>query len=262
MTSIKNIRNIIILLTCFLLTHNMNAQVSSDFQTANSYYDEQEYDKALEAYQLCLQENEGVVLSRKSKAQVYYNMGNAYFKQGNLSQSILAYERCLRLQPRNKDAKYNLEIAQSRIIDNLTDNSSFFVAKWAKAIRDLLTEQAWIVVSICLFLLTLIGILVFALSHYVSLRKASFHTAWIALILSIISFFNAGSLHHRDTDRTEAIITQGILNAKSSPDKSGTDLFTLHEGTKVNIKETLGDWCNISVGNNEGWIQTSHLERI
>lgn len=73
---------------------------------------------------------------------------------------------------------------------------------------------------------------------------------------------NAGSLHRRDTLREEAIITQGVVNAKSSPDRSGTDLFTLHEGTKVDIRESLGEWCNIRVGNNQGWIRLSTLERI
>ena len=69
-------------------------------------------------------------------------------------------------------------------------------------------------------------------------------------------------LYDKDTERAEAIITQGIVNAKSSPDRSGTDLFTIHEGTKVVITETIGDWCCIHVGNNIGWMQLAHLERI
>jgi hypothetical protein len=73
---------------------------------------------------------------------------------------------------------------------------------------------------------------------------------------------NASSLYQRDTERAEAIITQGIVNAKSSPDRSGTDLFTIHEGTKVVITETIGGWCCIHVGNNIGWMQLAHLERI
>ena len=84
----------------------------------------------------------------------------------------------------------------------------------------------------------------------------------LALLLSVVSGIDALSLHRRDTERAEAIITQGITNAKSSPDRSGTDLFTLHEGTKVEISETLGEWCKIRVGNNEGWISLQHLERI
>ena len=94
------------------------------------------------------------------------------------------------------------------------------------------------------------------------LRKTAFHTAWIALLFSVIAGLDAWSLHQRNTLRNEAIITQGVVNAKSSPDRSGTDLFTIHEGTKVTIRETIGEWSNVKVGSNEGWIRLSCLERI
>ncbi len=235
------------------------------YEQANQLYAEGDYAQAATLYEQCLSgdtTSSSSALTRSSRAAVYYNLGNARFKQGELAQSILAYERCLRLAPRHKDARYNLEIAQSRITDNLTDNTSFFFAAWLRSLRDTLTEQTWTWMSIVLFVLFLAGILLFALSGQVILRKTAFHTAWIALLISIISCCNAGSLHSRDHHRSEAVITQGVLNAKASPDRSGTELFTLHEGTKVTITESLGEWCNIRVGNNEGWVESSHLERI
>ena len=102
----------------------------------------------------------------------------------------------------------------------------------------------------------------FLLNRTTWLRKTAFHVAWIALLFSLIAGLNARSLHQRDTLRNEAIITQGIVNAKSSPDRSGTDLFTLHEGTKVTIRETIGEWVNVRVGRNEGWMKSAYLERI
>ena len=122
--------------------------------------------------------------------------------------------------------------------------------------------QTWLILSIGLFLLTLIGISLFLLNRTTWLRKTAFHVAWIALLFSLIAGLNARSLHQRDTLRNEAIITQGIVNAKSSPDRSGTDLFTLHEGTKVTIRETIGEWVNVRVGRNEGWMKSAYLERI
>lgn len=237
------------------------------YEQANQLYADGDYAQAASLYEQCLSTDTAAassqsVLTRESRAAVYYNLGNARFKQGELAQSILAYERCLRLSPRHKDARYNLEIAQSRITDNLTDNTSFFFASWARSLRDSLTEQTWTWMSILLFVLFLIGILLFALSGQVVLRKTAFHTTWIALLVSIIACCNAASLHSRDSHRAEAIITQGVLNAKASPDQSGTELFTLHEGTKVTITESLGTWCNIRVGNNEGWVETAHIERI
>jgi tetratricopeptide (TPR) repeat protein len=194
-------------------------------------------------------------------AVVYYNLGNAQFKQGELAQAILNYERALRLRPNYPDAKYNLAFAQSRITDNIPEQD-FFLSVWARAIRNNLHERTWLILSISLFLLALVGILLFLLGREPWLRKTAFHIAWVALIFSLTAGLNAGSLHKRDTLRSEAIITQGVVNAKSSPDRSGTDLFTVHEGTKVTIRETLGEWCNIRVGNNEGWIKQQNMERI
>lgn len=228
--------------------------LASLFAEANAQYAEGNYAEAAESYRQ--------VLVEQPSAEVYYNLGNAYFKQGELSQSILAYERALRLRPLYKDAQYNLKFAQSRIVDNIEDTNSFFVSNWLKAVRNLLSEQTWMWLSVVLFLLTLTGAMLFAFSRVVWLRKTAFYTAIVALVISIAACANAGSLHKRDTLRAEAVITQGIVNAKSSPDRSGTDLFTLHEGTKVVIKEQLGNWCNIHVGNNIGWIPLTTLERI
>lgn len=224
------------------------------FSQANAQYAEGNYAEAAAQYQEILQE--------QPSAEVYYNLGNAYFKQGELAQSILAYERALRLNPSFKDAKHNLDFAQSKIIDNIEDTQSFFLSNWLKVIRNTLSQSTWMILSISLFILTLIGFFIFAFSRNVGLRKSAFYIGLIALIISIGACANAGSLHKRDKQRAEAIITQGIVNAKASPDRSGTELFTLHEGTKVKITEVIGEWCCIHVGNNVGWMQLSHLERI
>ena len=224
------------------------------FSQANAQYAEGNYAEAAAQYEQ--------VIAEQPSAEAYYNLGNAYFKQGELAQAILAYERALRIEPSYKDAKHNLLFAQSRIVDNIEDTQSFFLSNWLKAIRNALSQQTWIVLSIALFICMLIGFFLFAFSQTVWVRKTAFYTSLVALLISFVACINAGSLHHRDTERAEAIITQGIVNAKSSPDRSGTDLFTVHEGTKVEITETIGDWCCIHVGNYIGWMPLAHLERI
>ena len=229
------------------------AFAQSDFDAANAAYAEGRYDEAATLYQAMIDE--------QPNATLYYNLGNAQFKKGELAQAILAYERALRLEPNHKDAQYNLAFAQSRITDNIVEQD-FFVSSWVRAVRNRLSESTWLILSISLFVLALVGLLLFLLGREPWLRKTAFHVAWVALLFSLIAGLNAASLHKRDTLRNEAIITQGVVNAKSSPDRSGTDLFTVHEGTKVLIRETIGEWSNISVGSNEGWIRTSCLERI
>ncbi len=224
------------------------------FSQANAQYAEGNYAEAAAQYEQ--------VIAEQPSAEAYYNLGNAYFKQGELAQAILAYERALRIEPSYKDAKHNLLFAQSRIVDNIEDTQSFFLSNWLKAIRNALNQQTWMILSIALFICMLIGFFLFAFSQTVWVRKTAFYTSLVALLISLVACINAGSLHHRDTARAEAIITQGIVNAKSSPDRSGTDLFTVHEGTKVVITETIGDWCCIHVGNYIGWMPLAHLERI
>jgi tetratricopeptide (TPR) repeat protein len=224
------------------------------FADANANYAEGNYADAVIQYEQ--------IIADSPSAEVYYNLGNAYFKQGELAQAILAYERALRLEPSNKDAKYNLQFAQSRIVDNIEDTHAFFLSNWMKAIRNTLNIHTWMVLSITLFILALVGFFVFGFSQTVWLRKTAFYTSIIALIISVVACINASSLHQRDTKRAEAIITQGIVNAKSSPDRSGTDLFTVHEGTKVEITETIGEWCCVHVGNYIGWMPLAYLERI
>ena len=228
--------------------------LSTLFADANQLYSDGNYAEAAQAYEQ--------IIAEQPNSEAYYNLGNAYFKQDELAQAILAYERCLRLDPRNKDAKYNLAFAHSRIIDNVEDNQMFFIKNWLQSIRNTMRETTWMILSIISFLIVLIGALLFALSKEQWLRKTAFYSALVALFISICACANAGSLHSRDNNRAEAIITQGIVNVKASPDRSGTELFTLHEGTKVIIYETLGEWCNIHVGNNVGWMKLSSLERI
>ena len=231
------------------------------FADANAQYAEGNYAEATAAYEQILASSSAYD-DPYSMAEVYYNLGNSYFKQGELAQSILAYERALRLKPSMKDAKHNLQFAQSRIIDNIEDTQSFFLSNWLKALRNALSQQTWIILSIALFILTLVGFFLFAFSQTIWLRKTAFYTSVVVLLISIVACANAGSLHQRDSLRAEAIITQGIVNAKSSPDRSGNDLFTLHEGTKVEITDVIGDWCCVSVGENIGWMPLACLERI
>ena len=244
-------RKIFVICNFLLVICSVFAQ--SDFEAANAAYADGRYDEAATIYQSLLDE--------QPNATLYYNLGNARFKQGELAQAILNYERALRLKPNYKDAKYNLAFAQSRIVDNIPEQD-FFLSSWARTVRNQLSERTWIRLSIGLFILALAGLLLFLLGRAMWVRKTAFHTAWIALLFSLITGLNAASLHNRDTLRNEAIITQGVVNAKSSPDRSGTDLFTLHEGTKVTIRETIGEWVNVHVGSNEGWIRSSNLERI
>lgn len=253
----KKLTNIFFLL---LLSAVAFAQSPTElWARANQAYTDGNYAEAAADYSAII---ESAPVITHAYAPVYYNLGNAHFKQGELSQAILAYERSLRLKPTDKNAKYNLRFAQTQIIDNIADTQVFFLREWVTTLRNMLPLSTWMWSSIILFSLMLVCLLLFAFSRSLGLRKAGFYISIVCLVCSTVAFANAASLHHRDSVRAEAIITRGIVNAKASPDRSGTELFTLHEGTKVTIHEELGGYVNIEVGNYNGWIPTNTLERI
>lgn len=227
---------------------------AATWQEANDLYAESNYTEAIVAYETLLQD--------EPSAEAYYNLGNAYFKTGELAYAILSYERALRIYPRFKDADHNLRFAQTKIIDNIEDKHQFFLRQWAQTLRNQLTENQWFTLSLCAWIICLIGIFIFLFVSATIWRKVGFHCAWFTLIFAILTLWSGLSLHHRNTAREEAIIIQGIVNAKSSPDKSGTDLFVLHEGSKVRITDTVSEWAEIHVGDYVGWIRLNALERI
>lgn len=229
----------------------VNAQ---SWEDANTAYSEGNYAEAVVMYENIAQTG--------NNAEVQYNLGNAYFRTGEIARAILAYERCLRLNPRHKDAKFNLTFAESQIIDNKADTQTFFLLKWARGFRNMLPENVWLVLAVTLFLLFIVSLFLFAFAGPLTLRKTAFAVSIVTLILSACSVWCGLSLHHRDSARDEAIVMQGIVNVKASPDKSGTDLFVLHEGTKVRISDTVGEWCQIHAGDNIGWIRLKAIERI
>jgi len=235
------------------------AYAQTDWETANQAYQDGNYEEAIIGFENLLQDP---AVMAEARAEVLYNLGNAYFKTGENARAILAYERCLRIVPNHQDAKFNLKFAESRIIDNIEDHHQFFLLQWAQTVRGWAAESTWLLWSVILFILCLAGMFVFAFLRNTTVRKTAFYTGVLALCLSIIALWCGLSLHHRDMAKAEAIIIQGVVNAKSSPDKSGTDLFVLHEGTKVRIGDAVGDWCEIRVGDNIGWIRQNALERI
>ncbi len=226
----------------------------SQEQEANELYAQGEYEKALLIYE--------DMLTQKPSSPLEYNIGNTYYKMGELGKAILHYERALRLDPHNKDAKFNLRFAQQKIVDNIEDKPSFFLVEWAKWISNLLSESVWTFLSVAFFIIFLIVLMLYFFLTPLWGRKLSFHSAWISLILCIICIANTATLHNKATKRQEAIIMKGIVNAKSSPDKSGNDLFVLHEGAKVTIHSTVGNWYEITVADYRGWVESNALERI
>ena len=217
------------------------AEAGRDYQAGR-------FDQALAKYRIL--EQSGLV-----SADLYYNIGNACFRNSDIKQAILYYERASRLAPRNEDIKYNLELANTYITDRIEAVDELFLVTWLRKAGNLFALTRWCRLNILFFALTLLSITVFLLSRTGPRKYISFWLGCIFFILTLCTFAGALYQYRRVTDKSEAIVFTASVTVKSSPDESGNSLFILHEGTKVRIEDTVGGWCEIRLRDgNTGWI--------
>ncbi len=202
--------------------------------------------------------------SGQKSAKLYYNLGNAWFKQGNYPKAILNYERALRLDPSYSDARYNLEFTSNFVQDKIEPVPEFILKSVARKVCYVMGSNAWAVIFLVLLAAALVMGLLFLLGSSVGKRRAGFYCGIVLLLLS------AGALsfsiwQKSDSVKTDtAIVMSPVSSVKSSPSSgSSKDLFVIHEGTKVTILDEVGTWKNIALADGrQGWITSNELEVI
>lgn len=202
--------------------------------------------------------------SGQKSAKLYYNLGNAWFKQGNYPKAILNYERALRLDPSYSDARYNLEFTSNFVQDKIEPVPEFILKSVARKVCYVMGSNAWAVIFLMLLAAALVMGLLFLLGSSVGKRRAGFYCGIVLLLLS------AGALsfsiwQKSDSVKTDtAIVMSPVSSVKSSPSSgSSKDLFVIHEGTKVTILDEVGSWKNIALADGrQGWITSNELEVI
>ncbi len=219
-------------------------------------YTKGDYKTAIDLYEDLL-ENNG------ESAAVYYNLGNAYYKDGQIAPAILNYERALLLSPGDRDVRFNLQMARQRSVDNIEPIGEFFLVEWFHSLQDLASADRWGKIGIACFLLCLVCLSVFFFSRKRKFKQIGFYFAVLLIVIVVVTNIFASNQANELTERSEAIVFSPTVTVKSSPDNSGTDLFIIHEGTKVTIQSTLGEWSEISLEDgNEGWMPTKDIVKI
>ncbi len=234
------------------------ATATSDqlWDQASTAYINNDFRGAIKAYEQLLAQG-------LSSAKLYYNLGNAYFKENQLGQAILCYRRALRLAPGNDDIRYNLSVAEARTKDTIEQIPEFFLSEWMRTVRHTMSCTAWSLLSLGFLAIALALVLLFLLAQRLSWRKAGFYGALVAGVLFVTATIFAAGERREILDRTQAVVLSASAAVKSSPDKSSADLFVLHEGTLVQITDQLDDWYEISIADGKkGWIDSRKIEII
>ncbi|MBO7529925.1 MAG: tetratricopeptide repeat protein [Bacteroidales bacterium] len=221
---------------------------NQEFTKANFYYNESRYDTALVIYEKIL--NEGYV-----SVPLLYNIGNTYFKLRNYPMAILHYEKALKIDPTNEDTRHNLAIANALITDKIEPMPVFFLTKWWRSTGNLMSANGWTKTSLELFGLLLVLVFLYITARTKGVRKTTFFSSIIVLILLVCSSIFSYQKHKYLNERNEAIVMTPTITVKSSPSASGVDLFVLHEGSKVEIIDNADKWDKIKIADGSvGWM--------
>ena len=228
----------------------------STLKEAEEAYAKEDYTQAIELY-------ESVLKSYGESAMVYYNLGNAYYKAGKVAPAILNYERALLLNPGDSDTRFNLQVARQKTVDKIEPIGEFFLTRWIGTVEDVYSADGWAKWGVASFLLFIGCLVLFFFSKWIRLKKIGFFAGICFLLISLVANLFADSQQDKLLHRTDAIVFASTVTVKSSPDASGTDLFILHEGTKVTIKSTLGEWSEIQLEDgNVGWMPSKEIQQI
>ena len=249
-------KQIIIISTFLILACTSMANPADSIKKANTLYDQNEFAKAIELY-------ESVLAEGYQSSDIYFNLGNASYKNGEITRAIINFERAKLLAPNDEDIAYNLELANQYVVDEIEGLPQSLFKKWFKSIINMNDADGWAVISLISFGLILVFGLIYYLSRSRALKKIAFVLAIIMLLVSVSTFTMAQHQKNMIENRTYAIITTPTVTVKASPTDAGTDLFVIHEGLKVNITDQLNNWLEIRLEDgNSGWVQNNVLERI
>ena len=224
---------------------------------ADSAYSNNDFASAVYLY-------ENILANQGESADVYYNLGNSYYKMDNIAKAILNYEKALLLNPGNGDIRFNLELAQSKTVDKVTPMSEMFFITWTKSLINTMNEKGWARMGITTFIIMLAALALYFFSKKIALKKTGFIVAVSMLLVCIVSNIFASSQKTDAQNHDTAIIMAPSVTVKSTPNEGGTELFILHEGRKVNIKDnTMREWKEIQLEDgNAGWVPASVIEII
>ena len=244
----KNLAYIVLFIAQFAFAQN--------FEQGNALYKKADYKGAAAQY-------EGILKQGKQSAEVYFNLGNAYYKLDSVAPAIYNYEKALLLNPGYKDAEVNLSFARKMTIDDIkaTPRVGFSKMLYNATGNYHYNTWAWISVSFSVFFLMLfIG---YYLAGTTLIKRIFFIGMFVALFGLVASIASAVYVKSQKSLENYAIIYPEVVTLKTEPREAAQDAFILHSGTKVNILETVDGWKKVRLADdNIGWIPKQAIKEI
>lgn len=218
------------------------------WQDATEAYVEGDFAKSVSLYN-------SIVEQGYESADLYFNMGNGYYKQDSLAKAIVYYMKAQKMDPSSERIAQNLEHAQAMTKNRIDALPEFFVVTWANSIRNMIGSNGWAVVAVLTFIMSLMAIMLYLLTSKVGLRKVGFTLAITLFVVFVISLNNSLGQRDNRSFSGDAVVVKSAVAVKGSPDRGGKELFILNEGAVVKVEDSVGDWREIVVASgNKGWV--------
>ena len=226
------------------------------YNKANQLYEEGNYEEAIAEY-------ERILAAEIKNGYVYYNLGNAYFKSEQLGKAILSFERARRLLPRDEDINANLTFARQFTKDKIETPQPGWIAQFIIGLHNLFSLLEVTVIAWVSYVIVCFTAILYILTRSERLRSIAIHVGAVSLVLFLLTGTSL-FVKIRAAESTKlAIVMVPEVNARSGPGDEYTKMFTIHEGTKVRIRQSREGWYLISLpGGTGGWIEGETVERI
>lgn len=238
-----------------ILVYTGRADATTNYTLGNKLYAEGRYSDAIAAYRKAADEVQS--------QEIYYNLGNAYFKNKHIARAILYYEKALKINPEFELAKQNLEIANSQIADRIEPPArQQFSTIWNEFVKDT-GVKVFSAVTLVLWLIGGFLIGLFIAGRRNAVKKAGFFGGLTFIVFGSIALYLAFSSLAIYTDQNAGIIITPKVDVKTAPNSNSTDAFILHEGTKVQLGKSEGNWVEVTLtSGNFGWLKKTDIAEI
>lgn len=246
-----------LIIFCFLLLGFAGiAQNEELFEQANSAYQNGNYEEAAANYQQIIDNGEASV-------EVYFNLGNAYYKLNQVAPSIYYYEKALQLDPNAENVQNNIQFARNMAIDDIETVEQTGIDRWFNDIISIFSYSTWAILSIALSILFVAFFLFYYFSGRPLIKRVLFGAAMFSLVLCLASVVFAFQQESYIEDNRFAIVFSEEAEVRDEPNLRGDSSFELHEGTKARILEDYQEWSRIELANGaQGWIKQEDIRKL
>lgn len=247
---------LLLLISCWLINNTTAQNLETIFQTANTAYENKKFKEAIDAY-------EKITRTGHFSPELYYNLGNSYYRTNQIGKAILNYERALRLVPGDADIRHNLSIAEQKRVDDLGVIEPFFLKKWWEGFANISASGIWSALGILLVWLGIAGLILWLVGKERTQRKKGFLVGIGLFLLSLFFFSLANTRSGIEQDSKAGIIMNKTVDLRSAPDAESKKILAIHEGLKIDLLDQLGEWYKVRLSDGEqGWIQQDSFEKI